>query len=88
LLGHHGEAECDEQAKDRIGGVEASQDEALEQQSEQRDRDRRERDRRAEADMLGERNGDVGAEGVERAGARLTTPPMLKISESPSAIRR
>ena len=62
LLGDHREAEGDEQAENRIGGVEAAQDEALEQDAEQADRDRRDRDRRIEADVIGQGNGGIGAE--------------------------
>ncbi len=67
LLGHQREPEGDQQRQDRVGGVEAAQDEALEEDPEQRHRDRRQDHRRAEAEVLRDLERGVGAEGVERA---------------------
>ena len=67
LLGDHRKAEGHQQAEDRIGGIEAAQDEALEQDAEQGDGDRREHDRRAEAEIFRDLDRGIGAERVERA---------------------
>ena len=67
LFGDHREAERHQQAQDRIGGVEPAQDESLEQDAEQGDSDRRQHDRRAEAEIFGDLDRNVGAERIERA---------------------
>ena len=67
LLGDHGKAEGHQQAQDRIGGVEPAQDVSFEQDAEHGDRDRRDHDRRAEAEISGDFDGEIGAQRVERA---------------------
>ena len=67
MLRHHGEAEGHQQAKDRIGGVEATQNETLKQNSEQTDDNRGDHDGRAEAEIIREFDRYVGAESVKRA---------------------
>src|SRR5207237_7527262 len=67
LFGDHGKTERDQQAQDRIGGVEPAQDEPLEQDAEQGDRDRRQHDGGAEAEIFGDFDAAVSAERVERA---------------------
>src|SRR3546814_5203203 len=50
LLGHHGEAEGNEQTEDRVRGVETPEDEAIEEDADKTDGHRRQHDRRYEAE--------------------------------------
>jgi hypothetical protein len=67
LFGDHGETEGDQQAQDRIGGVETAQDVPFKQDAQHRDRDRRQHHGRAEAEVFGDFDRCVSAERVKRA---------------------
>src|SRR3546814_4840894 len=67
LLGHHGEAEGNEQTEDRVRGVETPEDEAIEEDADKTDGHRRQHDRRYEAEHPADFHRDVGAERVKSA---------------------
>src|SRR3546814_2030108 len=66
LLGHHGEAEGNEQTEDRVRGVETPEDEAIEEDADKTDGNRRQHDRRYEAEHPADFHREIGAERVDR----------------------
>ena len=62
LLGDHREAEGEQQREDRVGAVEAAEQEALDHDAEQPDQHRRRHEAAGEADAVGEHDGEIGAD--------------------------
>src|SRR5215475_2559296 len=67
LLDHHGEAEGEQQAEDRIRAVEAAEQQALDHDADDADDDRRDYERAGKADAAGEQHGQIGTDGVKPA---------------------
>ena len=74
LLGDHREAEGQQQRQARIGLVEAAEQEALDDDAEQADQHRRDQRRPGEAEVLADRDREVGADRVERAVGEIDDP--------------
>ncbi len=67
LLCHEGETEGEQQGEDGISAIERPEQEAFDEDPQQRHRHRRHHEGAAEAQILGQRDGEVGADGEEAA---------------------